>query len=370
MRGRSRSLPPAATVQPLEHTLTALGTGTARSTVTVRVQVDGQLTRWPSPRASSCTPATCWRRSTRARTRRRWPTPRANLERDDAQLQNALVDLERYRGLMAEDSIPKQQLDTQEALVRQFKGTVNSDQRADPDRRAEPGLYARHRAGQRPRRPAPGRRRQHRARRRHHRPGRAHRGAAHRRRVPGAAGRAAGDLAAHARRRAACSSKPSIATARTLLGTGRLRSVDNLIDTTTGTVKLKGANSPTARWRSFPTSSSTCACAWRPSPDALADPDGGRAARRAGQLRLRRAGRRHRHVRVPKLGITEGDRVQVLDGLASGDDGRDRRHRQAARRRPGRGHRPGAAAAAALPGAAARRRHGRRGRAQAPQARS
>src|SRR6185369_16381660 len=47
--------------------------------------------------------------------------------RDQALLDNARVDVARYRTLIAQDSIPKQQLDTQEALVRQLEGTVTMD---------------------------------------------------------------------------------------------------------------------------------------------------------------------------------------------------------------------------------------------------
>ncbi len=50
------------------------------------------------------------------------------LARDQAQLNNARLDLERYRVLLAQDSVAKQQLDQQEALVRQFEGTVKIDQ--------------------------------------------------------------------------------------------------------------------------------------------------------------------------------------------------------------------------------------------------
>ena len=48
--------------------------------------------------------------------------------RDQALLKNAQLDLERYRVLWQQDSIPRQQLDTQEALVRQYEGTVKLDQ--------------------------------------------------------------------------------------------------------------------------------------------------------------------------------------------------------------------------------------------------
>ena len=50
------------------------------------------------------------------------------LARDQAQLNNARLDLERYKTLLAQDSIAKQQLDQQESLVRQFEGTVKVDQ--------------------------------------------------------------------------------------------------------------------------------------------------------------------------------------------------------------------------------------------------
>jgi multidrug efflux system membrane fusion protein len=47
---------------------------------------------------------------------------------DQALLANAKLDVERYRKLVATESIPKQQLDTQVALVRQLEGTVKTDQ--------------------------------------------------------------------------------------------------------------------------------------------------------------------------------------------------------------------------------------------------
>ncbi|HMK64803.1 MAG TPA: efflux RND transporter periplasmic adaptor subunit, partial [Thermodesulfobacteriota bacterium] len=50
------------------------------------------------------------------------------MARDQAILKNALIDLERYRDLWQQNSIPKQQLDTQEALVRQYEGIVKADQ--------------------------------------------------------------------------------------------------------------------------------------------------------------------------------------------------------------------------------------------------
>jgi multidrug efflux system membrane fusion protein len=52
------------------------------------------------------------------------------MARDQAQLKNAQVDLQRYQTLLAQDSISSQQVDTQAALVRQFQGAVESDKGA------------------------------------------------------------------------------------------------------------------------------------------------------------------------------------------------------------------------------------------------
>jgi multidrug efflux system membrane fusion protein len=50
------------------------------------------------------------------------------LAKDTALLKAAQIDLQRYRTLLAQDSIASQQVDTQAALVKQYEGTVKSDQ--------------------------------------------------------------------------------------------------------------------------------------------------------------------------------------------------------------------------------------------------
>lgn len=50
------------------------------------------------------------------------------MARDQALLKNAQLDRERYQTLFEQDSIAKQLLDTQEALVRQYEGVVKTDQ--------------------------------------------------------------------------------------------------------------------------------------------------------------------------------------------------------------------------------------------------
>src|ERR1700722_18668832 len=50
------------------------------------------------------------------------------LAKDQALLQTARLDLKRYQTLLAQDSIASQQVDTQASLVQQYIGTVKSDQ--------------------------------------------------------------------------------------------------------------------------------------------------------------------------------------------------------------------------------------------------
>ncbi len=50
------------------------------------------------------------------------------MARDQAQLTNAQLDLQRYKDLYKQNFIPKQQLDTQAAMVRQLEGVVKADQ--------------------------------------------------------------------------------------------------------------------------------------------------------------------------------------------------------------------------------------------------
>jgi len=52
-------------------------------------------------------------------------------QRDEAQLQNAKLLLERYKTLLEQDSIARQEVDTQAALVKQLEGTVAVDRAAE-----------------------------------------------------------------------------------------------------------------------------------------------------------------------------------------------------------------------------------------------
>ncbi len=116
--------------QDIRVTVNAIGSLSASNTAVVHAQVSGvlqsirfqegqqvkagQLLAQIDPRAFAAT-------ATQAE---------GSLARDTAQLENARVDLARYKNLQALDAAPKQQLDTQAALVRQLEGTVKVDQGA------------------------------------------------------------------------------------------------------------------------------------------------------------------------------------------------------------------------------------------------
>ena len=83
------------------------------------------------------------------------------LAKDRALLANANVDLERYKTLLAQDSIASQQVDTQASLVRQYEASIASDQAQVDSAKLQLSFTQDHRADRRPARIAPGRRRQH-----------------------------------------------------------------------------------------------------------------------------------------------------------------------------------------------------------------
>jgi multidrug efflux system membrane fusion protein len=117
-----------ATQGAIDIYLDALGTVTPRNMVTVRSRVDGQLLRVAFREGQFVKAGELLAEVDPRPFEVQLKQAQGQMAKDQALLKNAQLDLERYRTLLAQDSIAKQQVDTQEALVRQYEGTVLSDQ--------------------------------------------------------------------------------------------------------------------------------------------------------------------------------------------------------------------------------------------------
>src|SRR5690554_1754415 len=119
-----------AQIAPIEHTLKAIGTVTAFNTVTVRSKVDGELQEIAFEDGQKVTEGDLLAQIDPRSYQVQLDQALGQQAQNVAQLKNAQRDLQRYQLLYKQNSIAKQQVDAQAALVQQLLGSRQSDQAA------------------------------------------------------------------------------------------------------------------------------------------------------------------------------------------------------------------------------------------------
>ncbi|MNX14910.1 Multidrug resistance protein MdtA precursor [compost metagenome] len=117
-----------AAQQDIDIYLRSLGTVTAYNTVTVRSRVSGELVDVAFQEGQQVKAGDLLAQVDPRAYQVALDQARGTQMQNQAQLENARRDLQRYQALFKQDSIARQQVDTQAALVRQYEGAVKSDQ--------------------------------------------------------------------------------------------------------------------------------------------------------------------------------------------------------------------------------------------------
>ncbi|HEY4298705.1 MAG TPA: MdtA/MuxA family multidrug efflux RND transporter periplasmic adaptor subunit [Paraburkholderia sp.] len=117
-----------ATTGDMPIVITALGTVTPLATVTVRTQLAGTLQNVYFQEGQMVKKGDVLAQIDPRPYEISLRNAQGQLARDQALLTTARLDLKRYKTLLAQDSIASQQVDTQASLVQQYEGTVKSDQ--------------------------------------------------------------------------------------------------------------------------------------------------------------------------------------------------------------------------------------------------
>jgi multidrug efflux system membrane fusion protein len=114
--------------QDVKVILSAIGNINAMNTAVVRAKVDGELKAIRFKEGQQVRAGALLAEIDARSFEIALAQAQSQLARDQALLKNAQVDLERYKDLLAKDSIAKQQVDTQEALTQQLAATLQNDQ--------------------------------------------------------------------------------------------------------------------------------------------------------------------------------------------------------------------------------------------------
>jgi membrane fusion protein, multidrug efflux system len=117
-----------AVIGDIDITLNALGTVTSLATVTIKSQISGYLIRVAYQEGQVVKKGDLLAEIDSRPYELALQNAQGAIERDQAMLQSAELDLKRYQDLAKTNAIPRQQLDQQVALVAQDRGNVLSDQ--------------------------------------------------------------------------------------------------------------------------------------------------------------------------------------------------------------------------------------------------
>ena len=116
--------------------LDGVGTAKALNTVTVRSQVDGKIINISFTEGQDVPAGFVLAKIDPVTYQAAFDQTVAKKAQDEAQLANARLDLDRYTRLAATNAVNKQQLDTQRALVSQLEAQIKLDQAAIDNARA------------------------------------------------------------------------------------------------------------------------------------------------------------------------------------------------------------------------------------------